>query len=89
MVTIKTLRDIYGFRGFRACARLKPHPEDPDGCIVRLERRQKKQSAQNAVGRYQALETDEPTWSETWMPGQPAYILSSSTVGLPVRIVKP
>jgi hypothetical protein len=89
METIKTLRDIYSFPGFRARARLKPHPKDPEGRIVRLERRQKKQSALDAVGRYQAFETDERTWSETWMPGRPAYTLNSSTAGLPVRIVMP
>jgi hypothetical protein len=89
METIKTLRDIYSFPGFRARARLKPHPKDPDGRIVRLERRQKKQSALDVVRRYQAFETDELTWSETWMPVQPAYTLNSNTVGLPVRTVKP
>ena len=89
METIKTLRDIYSFPGFRARAKLKPHPKDPDGGIVRLERRQKKQSAQDAVGRYQAFETEEPTWFETWMLGQPTYTLNSSTAGLPVRIAKP
>jgi len=89
METIKTLRDIYSFPGFRARARLKPHPKDPDGRIVRLERRQKKQSALDVVRRYQAFETDELTWSETWMPVQPAYTLNSNTAGLPVRTVKP
>ena len=89
METIKTLRDVYSFPGFRARATLKPHPKDPDGRIVRLERRQKKQSALDAVGRYQAFETDELTWSETWMPGQPAYTLNSSNAGLPVQIAKP
>ena len=89
METIKTLRDIYSFPGFRARARLKPHPKDPEGRIVRLERRQKKQSALDVVVRYQAFETEELTLSETWMPGQPVYTSNSSTAGLPVRIVKP
>ncbi|MBW2553386.1 MAG: hypothetical protein JRE20_04550 [Deltaproteobacteria bacterium] len=89
METIKTLRDIYNFPGFRARAKLKPDPKDPDGRIVRLERRQKKRFALDAVGQYQVFETDELTWSETWMPGQPAYTLNSSTAGLPVRIAKP
>ena len=89
METIKTLRDIYSFPGFRARARLKPHPKDPDGGIVRLERRQKKRFALYVGGQYQAFETDELTWSETWMPGQPEYILNSSTAGLPVQIAKP
>ena len=89
METIKTLRDIYSFPGFRARARLKPHPKDPDGRIVRLERRQKKQSALDVVRQYQAFETDELTWSETWMPEQPAYTLNSSIAGLPARVVTP
>lgn len=88
METIKTLRDIYNFPGFRARAKLKPDPKDPDGRIVKLERRQKKRFALDAVGQYQVFETDELTWSETWMPGQPAYTLNSSTAGLPVRIAK-
>ena len=89
MKTIKTFRDLYSFPGFRARATLKPNPKDPDGRIVRLERRQKKQSAQFVVGRYQALGTDEPTWYATLMPVQPAYTLNSSTAGLRARSVKP
>ena len=89
METIQTLRDIYSFPGFRARAKLKPHPKDPEGRIVRLERRQKKQSALGAVERYQAFETDELTWCETWMPEQSVCTLNSSTAGLHVRTVKP
>jgi hypothetical protein len=37
----KTLRDMYIFPGFRARSKLKAHPEDSEGCIVTLERRQK------------------------------------------------
>ena len=89
METSKTLRDIYSFPGFRARATLKPHPKDPDGWIVRLERRQKKRSALAADRRYQAFETDALTWSEIWMPVQPTYTLSSSIAGLPARVVTP
>ena len=89
METIQTLQDIYSFPGSRARARLKPHPKDPQGRIVRLERRQKKQSALDAVGRYQAFEIEELTWYETSMLGRTAYTLNSSTAGLPVRTVKP
>ena len=89
METIKTLRDIYSFPGFRARATLRPHPKDPDGRIVRLERRQKNGLLWMRAGRYQAFETDELTWYETWMPGQPAYTLNSSTAGLPARSAKP
>jgi len=89
MKTIKTLSDIYSFPGFRARARLKPHPHDPDGRIVELERRQKKQSARAAAKRYQASGIDARTLSETWMPEQPASTLHSNTGGLPVRAAKP
>ena len=89
METIKTLRDIYSFPGFRARARLKPHPKDPQGRIMRLERRHKKQSVLDAVKRYQAFVIDEVTWFGTWMPGQPTSTWNSSTAGLPVRTVKP
>ena len=89
METIKTLKDVYNLPGFRTRATLKPHPKDPDGRIVRLERRQKKRSAQDAVGQHQAFETDELTWYETWMPEQPAYTSNSSTAGLPARSAKP
>ena len=89
METKKTLRDLYKFPGFRARATLKPHPEDPEGCIVTLERRQKKLSVPAAVQRHQAIGTGELIWCETWMPGQPASILSSSIAGAPARIAKP
>ena len=42
MKTNLTFRDLYRFPGFRARATLKPHPEDPKGYIITLERRQKK-----------------------------------------------
>ena len=89
METIKTLRDVYNFPGFRARATLKPHLKDLNGRILRLQRRQKKQSALAAVWRYQAFETDAIMWYETWMPGQPASTLNSNTAGLPVHSVKP
>jgi hypothetical protein len=89
METIKTLSDIYSFSGFRARARLKPHPQDSGGRIVELERRQKKLSAQAAVEQYQASGIGVLTWFETWMPEQPASTLHSNTGGLPVRIAKP
>jgi len=89
METRKTLRDIYSFPGFRARATLKPHPKDPDGGIVSLQRRQKKRSALAADRRYQAFETDALTWCEIWMPVQPIYTLNSSIAGLPARVVTP
>lgn len=89
MKTKNTLRDLYKFPGFRARATLKSHPGDTGGCIVTLERRQKKQSVQAAVKQYQVSEIAEHMWCETWMPEQPASILHSSIAGLPARIAKP
>ena len=88
MKTIKTLRDVYSFPGFRARAMLKSHPQDPDGRIVRLVRYQKKQSAPVAAAQYLASVIDGLMWFGTWMPGQPAYTLNLSTAGLPARSVK-
>jgi hypothetical protein len=83
-----TLRDLYKFPGFRARATIKSHPEDPEGHIVILERRQKKQSVPAAVQQHQAIGTGEPISCETWMPEQPASILNSNIAGLPARIAK-
>lgn len=87
MKTIKTLRDVYSFPGFRARCTLKPHPQDTGGYIVKLERRQKKLSVLAVVRRYQVFVTDALIWFETWMREQPAYTLNSNTAGLPARIV--
>ncbi len=89
MRTKNTLRDLYRFPGFRARATLKPHPEDPEGCIITLERRQKKRSVPAAVERHQAIGIGGLTGCGTWMPEQPASILSLNTAGLPARIAKP
>ncbi len=89
MKTKNTLRDLYKFPGFRARATLRSHPEDPEGYIVTLERRQKKRSVPAAVQRHQAIGTVELIWCETWVPEQLASILNSSIAGLPARIVKP
>jgi len=89
METIKTLNDIYSFPGFRARAKLNAHPKDPDGRIVELERRQKKQCAQPAAKRYQGSVTGALTWSVTWMPEQPVSILHSNTGGLPAHGARP
>jgi len=88
METIKTLNDIYSFPGFRARARLKPHPHDSGGRIVELERRQKKQSAQAAAGQYQASGIGVLTLFEIWTPEQPASTLHSNTGGLPAHGAK-
>jgi len=45
MDEITHIKDIYSLPGFRACARVRPHPMDPDGLVVALRRRQKKRHA--------------------------------------------
>ena len=89
MKTKKTLRNFYESPGFRACASLRQNPEDPNGYIITLERRQKKLFVPAAVQRHQAIGTGELIRCETWMPEQPASILNSSIAGLPARIAKP
>jgi len=89
MKTIKTLSDIYSFPGFRARARLKPHPHDPGGRIVQLERRQKKQCALGAAEQCRGSGIGALTLFEIWTPEQPASTLHSNTDGLPVRAAKP
>ena len=37
-----TLKDLCSFTGFRALAKLRPHPDHPGAVIVTLRRRQKK-----------------------------------------------
>jgi hypothetical protein len=89
MKTKHTLRDLYKLPGFRARATLKSHPEDPEGSMVTLERRQKKRFVPAVIQQHQAIGTGERIWCETWMPDQPASILRSSIAGLPARIAKP
>ena len=89
MKTIKTLRDVYNFPGFRARATLKAHQKDTDGYIVKLERRQKKLFALAVVKRYQVFVTDALIWFETWMLVQPAYTLNLNTAELSAHVVKP
>jgi hypothetical protein len=87
MKTKITFCDLYKFTGFRARAMLKPHPQDPEGYIVTLERRQKKLFVPAAAKRHQGIATGELIWCETWIPEQPTSILNSSIAGLPVRTV--
>ncbi|MEN6488714.1 MAG: hypothetical protein ABFD66_07505 [Smithella sp.] len=89
MKTKRTFRDLYKFPGFRARSTLKPHPEDPEGCIVTLERRQKKLFVPAVAHRHQDIVIGGLILCETWMPEQPVSILNSSIAGLPVRIVTP
>lgn len=88
MKPIKAIRNLYCFPGFRTRATLVPHPEDLDGYIVRLERRQKKRSVPDAVKQHLLSGTAESIVSEISMRQQRISILTSSTVALPVHGVR-
>jgi hypothetical protein len=84
-----TLKDLYSFPGFRAHAKLKPHAKDPEGRIVTLERRQKKQFVPAAARHCGVSGIGELTWYAIWMPVQPVSILRLNTAGYNARTVKP
>ena len=83
MRTIRTLRDLYNFPGFRARATLRPHPDDSQGYIITLERRQKKLFVPAVAQFHQTIVTAGLIWCVT------PSILSLSIAGLPVRNVTP
>mgnify|MGYP000885121215 CR=1 FL=1 len=75
------IRDLYRLEGFRAHATMKPHPEDSNGWIITLERRQKKQSARHAGQRHAAIGIDGCIKFGIWMPGKRISTLSLNIVG--------
>lgn len=89
METKKYLRDLYRLPGFRARATLKPHLEDSNGCIITLDRRQKKQFVQLAAQRYPDFGIEGCTRCATWMLEQPTSILTLNTAGFAARTVSP
>ena len=89
MKTKKTLRNFYESPGFRACASLRQNPEDPNGYIITLERRQKKLFVPAVAKCHQAIGIGELIGCGTWMPEQPAFILNLSIAGLPAHNAKP
>jgi succinate dehydrogenase/fumarate reductase-like Fe-S protein len=70
------IRDLYRFEGFRARATIKPHPEDSNGWVITLDRRQKKQFVQHAAQRYSVLGIADCIRCGTWMLAQRTFILS-------------
>ena len=75
------IRDLYRFEGFRARATMKPHPEDSNGWIITLDRRQKKQSVQDVGPRLAVIAIDECIKCGTWMRGKRISTLSLNIVG--------
>jgi len=82
------IRDLYRFEGFRARATMKPHPEDSNGWIITLERRQKKQSVQYAGQGQEVFGIAEFIRCGIWMPEQRTSTLSLNIVGSTARNVE-
>ena len=89
MKKITHIKDLYSFLGFRAQARLKPHPEMQGAHIVTLKRRQKKRCVPVVVEACGDSEADALTGCETWTPAERRSIWNSNTDAWPVRIANP
>lgn len=83
------IRDLYRFEGFRGRATMKPHPEDSNGWIIALDRRQKKQFVQYAAQRHPVLEIEGCIGCGTWMPAQRTSILNLNIAGWTAHGVEP
>jgi hypothetical protein len=75
------IRDLYRFEGFRARATMQSHPEDSNGWIITLDRRQKKQSAQYAGQRQRDFGIAGFIKCGIWMPEQHTSTLRLNIVG--------
>lgn len=85
----KYIRDLYRFEGFRARATMKPHPEDSNGWIIALDRRQKKQFVQRAGKRHQVFVIEGYIRYGIWMQGQSPSILNLNIDGSTAHGVEP
>jgi hypothetical protein len=84
-----TLKDLYRFPGFRPLSRLRPHPQDPKGYILTLQRRQKKQYVHAVVKQSKGFGLAATTKCAILIPGMPTYTLSFNIVGSNARTVTP
>jgi hypothetical protein len=76
-----TLKDLYRFSGFRPLSRLKPHPHDPKGYVLKLQRHQKKQYVHAVAKQFMGFDRVATTTFGILIPGMPTYTLSFHTVG--------
>ena len=83
------IRDLYRFEGFRARATIKPHPEDSNGWIITLDRRQKKQFVQHVAQRNPVLGIEGCIRCRIWMPVQRTSILNLNIAELIAHGVEP
>ena len=83
------IRDLYRFERFRGRATMKPHPEDSNGWVITLDRRQKKQFVQRVAQRHPVLGIEGCIRCGTWMPVQRTSILNLNIAELIVHGVEP
>jgi hypothetical protein len=83
-----SFQSLYSFPGFRALATLKESPDDPEGRIIVLRRRQKKQPAPVVILK-RASTIELPIGFGTSMPVASVSIWSSSTAGCAARGAMP
>lgn len=84
METIKTLKDLYKYPGFRPYAKLESHPLDTNGYVITLHRRQKKVPAPAAGPLSLDIETVEHTQCVTFQQVPPTSIFGLNTGGFTV-----
>jgi len=82
-----TLSSLYSFPGFRALATLKEAPDDPEGRVIVLRRRQKKQPAPAVIDN-PASTIGPPIGFGIWIPVASASTWSSSTAGYAAKGVR-
>jgi len=83
------IKDLYSFPGFRAQARLTPHPEVPGARIVALVRRQKKACAPVVGEPCARHEAAAFTACATWTLAAPCFTWNSNTAAWPARDANP
>lgn len=64
---MENIKDLCGFPGFKAQARVKAHPKDSGARVVVLRRRQKKQFARPVAQWFVAIVTGVPIGYEIWI----------------------
>jgi len=89
METTAHIKDLYSFPGFRAQARLKPHPSVPGASVVTLVRRQKKACAPIAAAPCAGREAVAFIACATWTPAGPCFTWNSNTAASLAPAAKP
>jgi hypothetical protein len=89
MEAITHIKDVYSQPGFRACARVRHYPFDPEGLVVILKRRQKKRRAVAADALSEGSAIAGPTSSGIWTAAPGIYTWNSNTAASIVRGARP